>query len=231
MNLPPGYDDCLFRLRSSTQKGGTLICEEVTDLAAHEKRICNPDGYRPESCRCGWRRLHVHDYRDRTPRTESGKLPPIKTVRYSCEPCGARWLILPLFVARHLWRTWDVVKRTVMPEPSPREPEPESKPKPEPKPELKPKPKPEPKASERKRTIPERTVRRWQQRWQRPALLLAQVLVVTGQDTWIRLATGLPVDARCADLVATYDRGRDARQPMADLAALFHRLQPNIRLV
>jgi Domain of unknown function (DUF6431) len=210
MNLPPGYEDCLFRLRPSTQKGGTLICEEVTDLAAHEKRICSPDGYRPESCRCGGRRLHVHDYRERSPRTEFGKLPPIKVVRYSCDPCGACWQILPLFLSRHLWRTWDVVERTLMPEPSVREPE--------------------AKAREPQRKMAKRTVRRWQQRWLRPALLLAQVLAVAGQ-AWSGLATGLPVDALCADLVAAYGRERDADQPMAELAALFYRLQPNIRLL
>jgi hypothetical protein len=55
MDLPPEEEDCLFRLRSSTQKGGTLICEEVTDLAEHEKRIYSRDGYRPKPCRCGRR--------------------------------------------------------------------------------------------------------------------------------------------------------------------------------
>ncbi len=44
---PPESEACLFRLRSSTQKGGTLIAEDVTDHATHERRICDPDGYRP----------------------------------------------------------------------------------------------------------------------------------------------------------------------------------------
>ena len=47
MNPPPQYEFCLVRLRSSTQKGGTLIVEAVTDYASHERLICDPDGYRP----------------------------------------------------------------------------------------------------------------------------------------------------------------------------------------
>lgn len=31
MSPPPQYEFCLVRLRSSTQKGGTLIAEAVTD--------------------------------------------------------------------------------------------------------------------------------------------------------------------------------------------------------
>ncbi|PYT72374.1 MAG: hypothetical protein DMG39_10140 [Acidobacteria bacterium] len=77
---PPESEACLFRLRSSTQKGGTLIAEEVTDHAAHERRICDPDGYRPAFCpRCGERRLHVHDYRERVLRAEPGK--PVAMIR------------------------------------------------------------------------------------------------------------------------------------------------------
>jgi Domain of unknown function (DUF6431) len=220
MDLPPEGEDCLFRLRSSTQKGGTLICEEVTDLAVHEKRICSPDGYRPEPCRCCGRRLHVHDYRERLPRTEFGKLPPIKIVRYRCEHCGVSWQILPLFLARFLQRTWDVVERTLMPELSPRGQE--VQPQPEPKPEAK--------VREPQRKMAKRTVRRWQKRWLRLAFRLAQVLAVAGQ-AWGELAKGRPVDARCADLVAAYGRERDTDHSMAELAALLHRLQPNIRLL
>lgn len=219
MNLPPVIEDCLFRLRPSTQKGGTLICEEVTDLDEHKKRICDPDAYRPKSCRCGWERLHVHDYRERSPRSASGKLPPVDIIRFGCEPCGARWQILPLFLARHLWRTWDVVERTLMPQSSSPEPQ-SSSPEPQPK-----------KARKPQRRIPERTVRRWLKRWLRPALPLAQVLAVTGQTAWSEFAAGLPGNASCADLVVAYGRQRGASQPMAELAALFHRFQPNIRLL
>jgi Domain of unknown function (DUF6431) len=203
--LPPQYEACLVRLRSSTQKGGTLIAEEVTDHPTHERRICNPDGYRPPFCpRCGERRLHVHDYRERVLRAEPGK--PVATiVRLVCVSCGAIWQVLPLFIARHLWRTWNVVRHALSKASSPSEPQHWPK-------------------------VPLRTVRRWRQRWLRPALALAQILAASGQAAWAALAARLPVDATCADLVATYAR-EHVGPPLAGLAALVYRLQPKVRLM
>jgi hypothetical protein len=112
--LPPlDPEACLVRLRPSTQKGGTLIAEEVTDWATHDRRIGHPDGYRPARCpTCGARRLHVHDYRERQLRADPDT--PVATiVRHACVACAAIWQVLPAFIARHLWRTWDVVAQTV----------------------------------------------------------------------------------------------------------------------
>ena len=68
---PPGGESCLVRMRPSTQKGGTIIAEDVTDQATHDRRICNPDGYRPTFCpTCRGRTLHVHDYRERVLRAD-----------------------------------------------------------------------------------------------------------------------------------------------------------------
>jgi hypothetical protein len=204
---PPHYEACLFRLRSSTQKGGTLIAEEVTDPSTHERRICDPDGYRPPFCpRCGGRRLHVHDYRERVLRAQPGT--PVATiVRLVCVSCAAIWQILPLFIARHLWRTWKVVRRALMPDhKASSASEPQHWPK-----------------------VPRRTVRRWRQRWLRPALALAQILATSGPG-WAALAARLPVDATCADLVLVYAR-EHVDQPLAGLAALVHRLQPKVRLM
>ena len=204
MNPPPQYEFCLVRLRSSTQKGGTLIAEAVTDYASHERLICDPDGYRPPFCpRCGGRRLHVHDYRERVLRAEPG--PPVtRTVRLLCVFCEAIWQVLPLFLARHLWRSWKVVRHTLMPDAQTSSlSEPPHWPK-----------------------VPKRTVRRWRQRWLRPALALAQILAASGQAVWATLATGLPVDATCADLVRAYAR-EHVGPPLAGLAALLYRLQPN----
>ena len=40
------------------QKGGTLIAEDVTDIATHRQRLSTPDGYRSESCiHCGKRQV------------------------------------------------------------------------------------------------------------------------------------------------------------------------------
>ena len=205
---PPESQACLFRLRPSTQKGGTLISEDVTDHATHERRICDPDGYRPAFCpRCGERRLHVHDYRERVLRAEPGK--PVATiVRLVCVFCGAIWQILPQFIARHLWRTWDVVMHTLMPQHEASSPgEPQHWPK-----------------------VPLRTVRRWRSRWLRPALVLAQILAVSGKAIWVALATQLAPDATCADLVAAYAR-EYVSQPLAGMAALIYRLQPKVRLM
>lgn len=208
--LPPSpsyYEDCLIRLRSPTQKGGTLIAEEVTDHATHERCICDPDGYRRGifCARCGGRRLHVHDYRERVLRAEPGK-PVITIVRLVCVACEAIWQILPLFVARQLWRTWEVVHRVLMPDPkscaSERQPWPK---------------------------VPPRTVWRWRQRWLRPALALTRILASSG-PAWAALAIRLPVDATCGDLAATYAADQ-VGEPLGGLAALIYRLQPKVRLM
>jgi hypothetical protein len=203
---PPESEACLFQLRSSTQKGGTLIAEEVIDHHMHERRICDPDGYRPPSCpRCGELRLHVHDYRERVLRAEAGK-PVTMIVRLMCVSCKAIWQILPRFIARHLWRTWNVVTHTLMPEAGP------------------------PSELQHWPKVPLRTVRRWRARWLRPALALAQILAASGKAAWATLATELPTDATCADLVFAYAR-EHVGQPLAALAALLYRLQPKVRLM
>ena len=205
---PPESEACLFRLRSSTQKGGTLIAEDVTEHAKHERRICDPDGYRPPFCpRCGKGPLHVHDYRERVLRAELHK-PVTPIVRLICVSCESIWQILPLFIARHLWRTWDVVRNALWPD---HQASSCSKPPHWPK-------------------VPPRTVRRWRARWLRPALALAQILAASGQATWATLATQLLPEATCADLVAFYAR-EHVGQPLAGLAALLYRLQPKVRLM
>jgi len=110
---PPEPEACLVRLRSSSQKGGTIIAEDVPDLAAHDRLICDPDGYRPPFCpNCGEKTLHVHDYRERVLRAEPGE-PVARVVRHECVGCDAIWQILPAFIARHLWRSWRVVERVL----------------------------------------------------------------------------------------------------------------------
>src|SRR6266542_269234 len=150
----PAGEACLVRQRASSQKGGTIIAEDVTDRALHERRICDPDAYRPTFCpRCGDRTLHVHDYRERILRAEPGE-PVARVVRHACVGCTAIWQIVPAFIARHLWRTWRVVEHTLtVAEPSPAHRE-----------------------TPRWPTVPERTRRRGQARWRRPAHVVAQVL-------------------------------------------------------
>jgi hypothetical protein len=205
---PPGPEACLVRLRPSTQKGGTIIAEDVTERATHEGRLCDPDGYRPRFCpTCGARRLHVHDYRERVLRAEP-EAPVATIVRHACATCAAIWQVLPAFLARHLWRTWRVVAHALTGDEPPPAPEP----------------------SPRWPSVPPRTRRRWRARWQRSARGLVQILTTSGAATWAALAERLRPDATCADLVAAYAH-EHAGPPVLALAALVYRLHPKIRLL
>jgi hypothetical protein len=207
---PPGHEACLVRRRPSSQKGGTIIAEDVTDRATHERRLCDPDGYRPGFCpNCGERTLHVHDYRERILRAEPGE-PVARVVRHECVGCAAIWQILPAFIARHLWRTWRVVEHTLTGTGPPSAPGAPGWPR-----------------------VPARTRRRWQARWLRPAQGLAQILAACGHAAWAALAAGLAPEATCAELVAAYAgaRATPAGQRLASVAALIYRLQPTVRLV
>jgi hypothetical protein len=53
--------------------------------------------------------MHVHDYRTRKPRGDEDWPPVIDTLRFQCAKCEAVWLVLPVFLARHLWRVWTTV--------------------------------------------------------------------------------------------------------------------------
>jgi len=105
---------CLNRAYMSSQKGGTLIAEEVRDLESHERRLEDRDSYRPAACgRCG-SKVHVHDLR---PRLLLGH-PALCTqvIRFRCsdrKECGAVWQVLPAFLARYLWRSWATVEAAV----------------------------------------------------------------------------------------------------------------------
>jgi hypothetical protein len=100
---PPEQEACLVRLRPSSQKGGTIVVEDVVDLATHERRLCDPDGYRPKFCpNCRDRTLHVHDCRERILRAEPGH-PVVSIVRHECVGCEAIWQVLPACTQRR-WR-------------------------------------------------------------------------------------------------------------------------------
>ena len=109
-SLSPAVEACLCRPYPSSQKGGTLIAEDVLDLASHERRLEDPDTYRPSACpRCG-AALHIHDLRPRVLRGEASVATEV--VRFRCadrERCGAAWRVLPAFLARCLWGSWSRV--------------------------------------------------------------------------------------------------------------------------
>jgi hypothetical protein len=208
---PPEQEACLVRLRPSSQKGGTIVAEDVADLATHERRLCDPDGYRPKFCPNCWERtLHVHDYRERVLRAEPGR-PVASIVRHECVGCEAIWQILPAFIARHLWRTWRVVEHAVAGATrAPAENE-----------------------ARRWPPVPERTQRRWRGRWLRPARFVAQVLASCGETALAALATRLAQAATCADLVVAYGEATvaEAGHLLSAVAALVYRLQPKVRLM
>jgi len=208
---PPEPEACLVRLRPSSQKGGTIIAEDVTDLATHDRRLCDPEGYRPPFCpNCRETILHVHDYRERVLRAEPGR-PVAGIVRHVCVSCEAVWQTLPGFIARHLWRTWRVVEHTLRGDvPMPAEVD-----------------------GGRWPPVPGRTQRRWRARWQRPARFVAQVLASCGEVAWAALAVGLSQAATCAELVAVYARATAVAMGhlLAAVAALVYRLQPKVRLM
>lgn len=207
--LPPPPPGCLDRPYPSSQKGGTLIAEDVEALSVHDRRLRDPDGYRPESCpRCRHDRLHVHDYPERVMRADAERS-WIRIVRYACAECSAIWRILPLFLARHLWRSWRVVERVALrgaePPPPSRAPPP----------------------------VPPRTSRRWVARLAAAALVLTQALATSGREALraVVAAAGIDCDRRALVQAHARETGSAAGRRLAELAALAHRLVPGLRLM
>lgn len=207
---PPEPEDCLTRSRVSRYKGGTLIAEDVLDLATHGRRIVDPGGYRPAQCpRCGGQVLHVHDYPRRKPCGEPGLPPEITVVRHICaDPaCEATWRILPAFLARHVWRVWGTVERTVG----------EARPPPEPDPA----------------PIPKRTERRWRARLLSSAKQLVLLLATSGGVLLEAIAKRVGLEATRLTLLDVHAQmaATPLRCRLAALAALVHRLERGIRLM
>jgi hypothetical protein len=205
---PPEPEECLIHSRVSRYKGGTLIAEDVLDLATHGRRIVDPDGYRPAQCpRCGGQVLHVHDYPRRKPRGEPGMPPEITLVRHICaDPaCEATWRIVPAFLARHLWRVWPTVERTTG----------------EVSPPLSTAP------------IPKRTERRWRARLASSAKQLVLLLATSGGALLEAIAKRVGLLSARLTLVDVHAQMTAAPkgQTLADLAALVHRLERGIRLM
>jgi len=202
---PPPAPPCLERHYPSSQKGGTLISEDVRDLETHLKRICDPEGYRPPECKnCNHCTLHVHDYRTRVLAAEPD-LPAITVIRYLCPLCKATWRILPVFVARHLWRSWKVVEANALDDRPP-----PSWPK-----------------------VPERTRRRWRARLLAAARQVVDVLASSGIALMKDLARRLGLEGTREQLVQAYATLKSLASGLrlAELASLVHHLAPGARLM
>ena len=207
---PPDPENCLITSRVSRYKGGTLIDEDVRDLVEHARRICDPDGYRPGSClRCGHRGLHVHCYPERRPQGDSRMPPVVRIAQCVCasSDCGATWRILPMFLARHLWRSWATVERVTKPG--------------------------EARTTETAPPIPERTVRRWRARLAATARVLVVLLAASGEAVLEGIAAGLGLDASRGALVAAHAdvAGVAVGERLSALAELVHRLERGVRLM
>jgi hypothetical protein len=182
-----------------------LIAEDVTDRAEHRRRLCDPDGYRPGECpHCHHRGLHVHDHLDRT-LVADGVEVSIGIVRYRCAACEAVWRILPAFVARHLWRSWDTLEAHTRSAPAPKTLPP----------------------------VPERTQRRWRARWRASAVALLHLFAASWAAPLVHTATTVGHDGTRGELVRTYAAvtGQAAGNPLAAVAGLVHRLMPGLRLM
>jgi hypothetical protein len=188
----------------SSQKGGTLIAEDVTDLETHRRRLCDPDGCRPDRCpSCRHEVLHVHGYRERL-LVADRSTPWVAIAVYSCIGCGGTWRILPRFVARHLWRSWRTVEASATA-----------------------------KTSACKPVVAARTVRRWRERLASSARLLVQIFATSGRTRLETVAqtAGLCVtrgEFACA-YAATVALAITYR--FAEVAALVHRLCSGVRLM
>jgi len=198
---PPQLPSYLERRYASSQKGGTLIAEDVTDLETHRRRLCDPDGYRPLRCpTCGHGVMHVHDYRTRVLWADPER-PATQVIRHRCAfpACGARWLILPLLLALHLWRRWEVVEASTLVRRPPNWP-----------------------------SVPARTRRRWRARLLTPGRMLVQVLAASGSEALGRVAKSIGLVATRLDVVLALG---PLGLGLAGAAALLHRLAPGLRLM
>ena len=201
---------CLVRPYSSSQKGGTVIAEDVMDRATHELRLRTPGGYRPPWCgKCGHGMLHVHDYPERRllaePLDAERPATVVRIVRHLCVACGATWRTLPAFLARHLWRSWPVVEAVTVSAPPPwTQP-----------------------------FVPERTRRRWAARLASKAAQLVQILATSAEAVLDTVASVVGLVASRSELVDTHAQRTAAPrgQKLSSLAALIHRMVPGVRLM
>jgi hypothetical protein len=231
---PPQPDPCLIQSRKAKFRGGTLIAEEVWSAEEHEKRLCDPDGYRPEQCgHCGCRRLHVHDYPLRRPVGEP-LLTLLRIVRFICsnEQCQATWRVLPAFLARHLWWIWQRIStatRNEADEASTVSVDAEGVGEPT----AAPTGTSAGRAEHKGRAVPTRTRRRWQQRLSASSRQLVVLMASRAVRGVQQVAEAVGLAANRRELVTAYEQALDiaVRASLGALAALIDRLERGVRLM
>ena len=174
-------------------------------LAAHEERLKDPSSYLPEECKCGSVRLHLHDRRTRLLRgtsTSDGRFASVIVLVFLCADCSATWRVLPAFLARLLWRTWETVANTLADEPPPGQPK-----------------------------VPDRTRQRWRARLGQAARTATQVLASSGAAALRAVARQVGLEANRQELVTAFAAAFTGGVVLPRLAELLHRLAPGIRLM
>ncbi len=182
MNKPLGSADAkmcfhpyLDQGRPAKQKGGTVLARHIQTLEEHEAALADPDRVRPQRClRCRAAAVHVHERRHRVFQGETGGPPGTDVLIFRCadQNCGAVWRVLPVFLARHLWRRWSVVETGVV------------------------RPRPT------RHRVPRRTQQRWKARLQTSATVLVTLLAASGIARWTELAARVGASGSRGDLVA-----------------------------
>lgn len=189
-----------------------MIAEDVRDLGEHDRRLADPDRYRPASCaRCGHARLHVHCRPERHPRGDPQLPVAVSILQFRCanEDCGATWRVLPLFLARHLWHAWSAVERSVRPPTTPT------------------------RAAPVRPAIPARTQERWYARLAASARVLVAVLAASVGRLLEEVAMRVGLSGTRGELVDVYVgiTAPPTSERLSSVAALVHRLEPGLRLM
>ena len=203
----PAVPACLSTPYSSKpgQRGGTIIAEDVLDLEEHERRLWDPDGYRPGPCELCGRCLHAHDFRIRTIRGHP-ELSWTSIRRYLCPLCRAVWQVLPAWLARCLHRTWAVVQATMAGSGVV-----------------------EGEGADLRVSVPKSTVARWRGRLLLPALVLVQVLLGAG----VEVGSAASLTSTRAELIDSLagEGLVDGERKLEQVAGWVHRVMPGVRLM
>ena len=120
------------RMKRGSKETGDMACEEggiglealegqnqcgVTFVRGAEETVVGRELLGLFPCALGWVEVWRVRYPGRHPRGEPGMRLVVRVAQYMCvaAECGATWRVLPLFLARHLWRAWKTVERVALP--------------------------------------------------------------------------------------------------------------------
>lgn len=203
----PDYLNTPYTAKPS-QRGGTLIAEDVWDLEEHRRKVAIPDGYRPDGCpRCrGF--MHGHGCRTRTLRDQPESAAE-EIRRYLCSLCQAVWQVVPAFLARYLHRTWGAVQSRLVAAGAL-----------------------ERTGAEWRVAAKPTTTRRWLARLIASASVLTQALVESGEEAaWVIQQLGISCSRR--ELVEGLAGAGlvDEQHKLGQLASWVHRVVPGVRVM